>query len=294
MSTASRFNLTLLLSLGLLVLFAYHHPAVAQERGNNLPRVSPNAAVSQTIGITDVRITYGRPSVRGRTIFGDLVPYNEVWRTGANEATTITFSDDVTIEGAPLDAGTYGLFTIPGEERWTIIFNNVANQWGAYEYDSGEDALRVEVTPESTSRSWEMMTFTFESVTDTSAQAALYWADTKVPISMGINTAQIIRKRANKAVDNASDWQTPFQYAAYALQNETMLQDALRWINRSIELEENFNNLSAKAQLLATMGNYSEAVSIGKRALQTGQSMDETPRGLDQLQQNIESWRSQM
>lgn len=294
MMSRSHLTSALLFGAALLIGVLLAPPATAQERGNNLPRVSPNATVSQTIGITDVGITYGRPSVRGRTIFGDLVPYNEVWRTGANEATTITFSDDVTIEGAPLDAGTYGLFTIPGEERWTIIFNRTANQWGAYEYDSSEDALRVEVTPESTARSWEMMTFLFENVSDAEGQAVLYWADVRVPVTIGVNTTEVIQQRASEAVANASDWQTPFQYAVYALQNETLLNEALQWIDRSIELEENFDNLSAKARLLAVTGNHSEAVSVGQRAVSMGTSMDETPRGLEELQQHIESWQSEM
>ena len=117
-------------------------PALAQLE---LPRVSPKATVSQTVGLTDVTITYCRPSVRGRTIWGGLVPYDEVWRTGANEATTITFTDDVTIDGNKLPAGTYGLFTVPGKDEWTVVFNKGAKQWGAYEYKQDQDALRIKV-----------------------------------------------------------------------------------------------------------------------------------------------------
>jgi len=113
------------------------------DRENTVPRVSPNALVGQTIGVTEVRIAYGRPSVRGRKIFGGLVPFDEVWRTGANEATTISFSTPVRIEGTSLDAGTYSLFTIPGPETWTLIFNSEPEQWGAYNYDSSKDILRV-------------------------------------------------------------------------------------------------------------------------------------------------------
>lgn len=159
-------------------------PALAQERASDEARVSPNAAVSQTIGTTEVRLTYGRPQVKGRTIFGDLVSYGEVWRTGANEATTISFSSDVTVEGEPLSAGTYSLYTIPGQDSWTIIFNNVANQWGT-NYDESKDALRVEVTPESASQR-EMMTFFFEEVTNTSGTCVLHWADVQVPFEIQV------------------------------------------------------------------------------------------------------------
>ncbi len=171
------------LSLLLLTLVSTA-PATAQERGNDEARVSPNAAVSQTIGTTEVRITYGRPQVKGREIFGGLVSYDEVWRTGANEATTFSVSSDVTIEGEPLSAGTYSLYTIPGPEAWTIIFNNVADQWGT-NYDDSEDALRVEVTPESASAR-EMMTFLFEEVTAEQGTCVLHWAETRVPFEIQV------------------------------------------------------------------------------------------------------------
>jgi hypothetical protein len=172
--------------LALLVLTG--GPALAQERGNDEARASPNAAVSQTIGTTEVRITYGRPSVKGRTIFAEdgLVPYGDVWRTGANEATTFSVSSDVTIAGEPLSAGTYSLYTIPGPDTWTIIFNNTANQWGT-NYDESKDALRVEVSPQSGSMR-EMMTFLFTKVTDTSGTCVLHWADTRVPFEIEVAT----------------------------------------------------------------------------------------------------------
>ena len=184
MSFSSRSPRIALSLLALLILAS--SPALAQERGNEEPRNSPNAAVSQTIGTTEVRITYGRPSVNDRTIFADdgLVPYGEVWRTGANEATTFSVSDDVMIEGEALSAGTYSLYTLPGENTWTIIFNNVANQWGT-NYDESKDALRVEVSPEPGPQV-EMMMFYFEKVTDTSGTCVLHWADVRVPFEIQV------------------------------------------------------------------------------------------------------------
>lgn len=175
------------LPLALGVLLAL--PATAQERANDEVRASPNAVVGQTIGTTDVLLTYGRPSVRDREIFGDstttdaLIPYGDVWRTGANEATTITFSDDVMIEGQPLAAGTYSVFTIPGADEWTVIFNGVAEQWGAYNYDAGSDVLRVTVEPEASSSS-ELMTFSFDEVGESEGELVLRWAETAVPITI--------------------------------------------------------------------------------------------------------------
>lgn len=175
------FFLSLLLFAGLAL------PTTAQERGNEEPRVSPNATVSQTIGTTEVRITYGRPFVNDRTIFSEdgLVPYGDVWRSGANEATTISFSSDVTVQGEPLSAGTYSLYTIPGEDSWTIIFNENANQWGT-EYDESGDVLRVEATPESASHR-EMMTFLFQDVSETSGTCVLRWSDVRVPFEIAVD-----------------------------------------------------------------------------------------------------------
>lgn len=175
------FFFSLLLFAGLAL------PTTAQERGNDEPRVSPNATVSQTIGTTEVQMTYGRPFVNDRTIFSEdgLVPYGDVWRTGANEATTISFSSDVTVQGEPLSAGTYSLYTIPGTDSWTIIFNENANQWGT-EYDESGDVLRVEATPESGPQV-EMMMFYFENVTETSGTCVLHWNETRVPFEIEVD-----------------------------------------------------------------------------------------------------------
>lgn len=159
-------------------------PASAQERANDEARASPNAVVGQTVGTTDVLVTYGRPSARGRAVFGDLVPYGAVWRTGANEATTISFSDDVTVEGQPLAAGTYSLFTIPSDGEWTVIFNETANQWGAFRYDDGADALRVMVAPVDIQMQ-EQFLIAFSDVTADAAVMHLHWDTVGVPVRIG-------------------------------------------------------------------------------------------------------------
>lgn len=155
----------------------------AQERGNKEARTSPNAAVSQTIGTTEVSITYGRPSVNDREIFGGLEAFGEVWRTGANETTAITFSDDVMIEGQQLEAGTYSLFTIPGKNEWTIIINSKLS-WGT-QYDESQDVLRVTTTPEEAQHVEQFMIY-FEEVTNSSAECVLHWENTKVPFTINV------------------------------------------------------------------------------------------------------------
>lgn len=275
-----------------LLLFHVAAPSAhAQERENAVPRVSPNATVSQTIGVTEIQISYGRPSARGRDVFGGLVPFGEVWRTGANEATTISFSTPVEIQGEPLEAGTYGLFTIPGEDAWTVIFNEEADQWGAYNYDPNKDVLRVDAEAE-TAQSREMMTFSFHNVTDTSATCVLHWSETRVPFNIAVNTPEIVRSRAEETVAQTDNWQEPLRYVSYALENELLLPEALDWVNRSIELEEHFANLRMKAHVLAATNQYDQAVETANMALSKAESMEESPNGLDELQTQLQTWKS--
>ncbi len=149
-------------------------------------RISPKATVKQTVGFTEVTIEYNRPGVKGRTIWGGLVPYNVVWRAGANEATKITFSSDVKIDGKKLKAGSYGFFAIPGQKTWTLIFNKVANQWGAFEYNDVEDALRIEVTPMQNNCWQEWLAFTINKTSDKKAVVMLEWEKLKVPFNVEV------------------------------------------------------------------------------------------------------------
>ncbi|MDT0632759.1 DUF2911 domain-containing protein [Rubrivirga sp. S365] len=170
---------TLLPALALCVALAV--PAAAQERSTDEPRSSPNAVAGQTVGTTDVEVTYGRPSARGRAVFGELVPYGEVWRTGANEAATFTASDDVMVEGERLPAGTYALFTVPGEDAWTIIFNRTPAQWGAFDYDEAEDALRVQVESAEAPMQ-EQFEVRFDDTTEDATTMLLHWDTVGVPV----------------------------------------------------------------------------------------------------------------
>ncbi|MBI5660831.1 MAG: DUF2911 domain-containing protein [Ignavibacterium album] len=149
-------------------------------------RVSPKAEVMQVVGFTEVRIIYSRPGVKGREIWGGLVPYNQVWRAGANEATKFIFSTDVLIEGKPLKAGSYSFFAIPGKNEWTLIFNKVADQWGAFEYNETQDALRIKVKPEKSSVFQEWLTYTITRTSDYSAVIRLEWEKLKVPFKIEV------------------------------------------------------------------------------------------------------------
>lgn len=142
-------------------------------------RLSPKAGVSQVVGLTDISISYSRPGVKGRTIWGELVPYGKVWRAGADEATKITFNTDVLIEGKKLSAGSYSFFVIPNKNEWTIIFNKVADQWGAFEYNESQDALRFKVKTQSIDFQ-EWLTYSFYKTSDSTALISLVWEKLKV------------------------------------------------------------------------------------------------------------------
>lgn len=174
-STVSAFFLCFLIT-GFLT-----QSAIAQERGGDESRVSPNATVSQTIGTSEVLVTYGRPGVNDRDIFGGLVPMDEVWRTGANESTALVLSDDVMIEGEEVPAGTYSIYTIPGEDEWTIIINEQLS-WGT-QYDESMDHVRVTVEPEESFYVEQMMIY-FEDITENSGKLVIHWDETKVPVTI--------------------------------------------------------------------------------------------------------------
>jgi Protein of unknown function (DUF2911) len=149
-------------------------------------RISPKATVKQTVGFTNITIDYGRPGVKGRTIWGGLVPYNAVWRAGANEATKITFASDVKIDGKKLKAGSYSFFAIPTQKTWTLIFNKVADQWGAFEYNDVEDALRIVVTPIQNNCWQEWLAYTINKTSDKKAVVMLEWEKIKVPFNIEV------------------------------------------------------------------------------------------------------------
>ena len=241
----------------------------------DLPRPSPKATVTQTVGLTDVTIMYCRPSVRGRVIWGGLVPYDQVWRTGANEATTITFADDVTIEGTKLPAGTYGLFTMPGKDEWTVIFNKGAKQWGAYEYKQAEDVLRITVKPQP-AEFHELMTFSFPAVSTESAQVALGWEKLQVAFTFKVGTIDKVLAAARKAVAEAKpdDWRTPYRAAAFCLDNNVDLAEAKAWLAKSVSVKETMYNLSGQARVLAMEGKKTEAIALAKKAITVGKAAD--------------------
>ena len=232
-----------------------------------LPRSSPSATLMQTVGLTDMTIKYSRPGVKGRQVFGGLVPYDQVWRTGANEATTITFSDDVSIGGQKLPKGTYALFTVPGRDSWDFVFNKQGEQWGAFNYDKTQDVVRVKAKPEKAEfREW--MTFAVPEMTTDTAKVVLRWDNLAVPFTVdtgSVERALAASKTAIAAIDN-SRWQLPLRAADFAFNNNRM-DEAKMWLDQALAVKENTATLWLKARMLNKQGQKSDAVRTVDNAI---------------------------
>jgi hypothetical protein len=234
----------------------------------NIPRVSQRGTVSQRIGLTDVTIVYHRPEVGGREIWGKTVPYGKVWRSGANENTTITFSDDVTVEGKLLPAGTYGLHTIPDKDQWTIIFSKNSTSWGSFSYDEKEDALRVTAKPRA-AESFEVLTYVFDDVKPDSAVATLRWEKLAVPIHISVDVKAVVLRSIKNELRNVGGftWAGYDEAANWCLDNNYNLEEALKWEDTSIQNEDRFENWETKSRIYDAMGRKDEAAKTLATAL---------------------------
>jgi tetratricopeptide (TPR) repeat protein len=242
--------------------------ALAQLPPLTLPQPSPEATVTQQIGLTDITISYHRPAVNKRTVWGDLVPYDQVWRAGANENTTVTFTSPVTVEGRPLAAGTYGVHMIPTKAQWTVIFSKVSSAWGSFSYDEREDALRVAVTPVEAPFQ-ERLGYTFDDPTGTSVAIVMRWEKLAVPIRVEVDTPSVVVDSLRSELRGLPrfGWQGWNQAAAYCLQADVNLDEAITWADRSIQANENFTNLRTRAGLAEKKGDTAMAASLRNKAM---------------------------
>jgi DUF2911 family protein len=244
--------------------------SVSAQNDLNLPDVSQAAEVKQRVALTDIAVKYHRPLVNGRKIWGGLVPYGKVWRVGANENTTIEFSDPVSVEGKPLDKGTYGLHMIPNQDSWTVIFSKTNTAWGSYSYDQKEDALRVDVKPRPLAENKEALEFDFEDLKPTSTAVTMKWEKLGVPFTVSINDSdQTLQNiRAQLKGRGQFTWQALDEGAQFCLTRKVNLDEALRWADASIQNEERFENLSTKADILKALNRPDEAKTVWNRALE--------------------------
>ncbi len=256
---------TLLVIEALLMLGSHGQ---AQSFVLDLPRPSQHAVVTQRVGITDVTINYHRPVVNKRKIWGGVVPYGQVWRAGANENTTIQFTDPVTIEGKPLPKGSYGLHMIPGENEWTVIFSRNSTSWGSFTYDQAEDALRVTVKPQ-TAEFHEALTYDFDDVTPDSFVVTLRWEKVAVPFKVGVNTHEIVAQNLHQQLRGLSQysWEGWDDAANYLLQEKIDLEEALKYSDKSIQNEERYDNFMTKSRVLDALGRKDQATTARNKAL---------------------------
>jgi hypothetical protein len=303
----------------LMLVFLVTPFATAQAQGVRTPRPSQKASVMQTIGVTDVTITYSRPGVKGRTIWGDplpeqastkgeatlddqnvrpkgapIVPWGHAWRTGANEATQFVVTDDVLINGQKLPAGSYSLHTIPTKNEWTIIFNSVANQWGSFNYDAAKDTLRVKAKPEWVSDNKEWLEYWIDPINANSAQVNIRWEKVRVPFTVEIKDVKSLtleKARAAVAAAKPDDWRTPLQAANYVLlgDDNTAAAEAADWLEQSLKIRETFGNMYTKARWLASQGKTEEAIVTGEKALALGK---EAKANTGDLEKRLADWKA--
>jgi hypothetical protein len=289
------FVLSLLLTVAAVTAFAQVRPPV--------PRASQKASVIQTVGVTDISVTYSRPAVKGRKIWGDwpteapgegtlddarvrppgapIVPYGHLWRAGANEATLFTVTDDVVVNGQPLPAGKYSLHMIPGKDDWTVVFNKDDGQWGSFTYDAKKDALRVKTKPTVTADNQELLRYDIDAVTENSAVVTLRWEKVAVPFTVQVkDVVATTMSRLRQYVANAKpdDWQAPLNAAVYA-KNNKMTAEADRWFDQSLKIideqireKPSFQNLSRRVTILVNAGRTDEAIAAGEKAIAAGKA----------------------
>jgi acyl-coenzyme A thioesterase PaaI-like protein len=234
----------------------------------NLPRASQHALVSQRIGITDININYHRPLANGRQVWGKFVPYGQVWRAGANENTTITFTDPVTIEGQSLEKGTYGLHMIPGENEWTVIFSKNSTAWGSFTYKQEDDALRVKVKPQATEMR-DALAYDFDDMKPDSAVVTMRWEKVAVPFKIHVNVNEIVTASIHQQMHGLNQyyWEGWDDAAGYFLANKINLDEALKDEDQSIQVEERYDNLMSKSKILDAMGRKQDADTLRAKAL---------------------------
>lgn len=261
--------------------------AIAQQQIRT-PRPSPQAKLTQTVGVTDITVSYSRPGVKGRTIWGGLVPYDKVWRTGANEATTITFSEDVTIGGQKLAKGTYSLHTTPGQNAWKVHFNSVADQWGSYSYDPAKDVVVVNATPRTVPHT-EWLTFEVPEMTTDTATFLIRWDKLAVPFTVDTGTTAKVMTQLRNAMNPS--WQASYQAANFAFENTGAATDAEinQWIEQSLKLNQNISNLWLRARIAERAGNKADAIRYGEMAIAAATPQQANFASF--IREQVDSWK---
>lgn len=254
-----------------LMLTAAAGATPAQSIVLDLPLKSQYSEITQRIGVTNITIKYSRPLVNNRKIWDGLVPFGKVWRTGANTNTTITFTDPIMIEGQPLDKGTYGLHVIPNADQWTIIFSRNSTSWGSFTYDQKEDALRINVKPQS-AEMHNALTFEFDELQPDSTVVELLWEKIAIPFNVSVDVHEVVRASLKKQFRTLAryTWISWNDAANYLLAEKVDLDEALAYADKSIENEDRFENEMTKAKVLTALHREDEAGAAQKKGLALG------------------------
>ena len=234
------------------------------------PAASPAATIKQRVGFTDIEINYSRPSMRGRKIFGGLLPYGEVWRTGANSATKITFSTSVKFGGADVPAGTYALFSIPGQNEWTVILNKVSGQWGAYAYDAKNDLVRIKAVPAALTRPFETFAISFNDLaSEAAATLCLSWENVRVPVKIEVDVVSTLVPQIEAAMASAEAKKPYFASAMFYYENSLDLKKAAAWMDAAIaERPDAYFIIYRKGLILAKMGDKAGALAAANQSIE--------------------------
>lgn len=257
-------------SLAFSALLALAPAAVLSQPAFDLPRLSPQAGISQNFGYTMATLSYSRPAVNGRAVWGGVVPFGQVWRAGANEPTVVSFTRDVEINGNALAAGSYALFVLPEKKSWTFIFSRNTKGWGAYGYNPQDDALRVSVAPVKAAHK-ERLEFSFDDISEGGTTLVLHWADLKagLKVTSGFvetGKANILAGIGNIKPEDPYSWMNAARFFWVHGDGKADRDQALEWIDKSIAVKPLFVNYWAKAQWLAEAKRFDEAREAGKLA----------------------------
>ncbi len=268
-----------------LAFGAFLSTSIAQE----LPVPSPSCKLEQRVGLTDVTLEYSRPGVKGRTIFGDLVPYDKVWRFGANKNTMITISTDIMIQGKTLKKGTYSIFATPSKKEWTIAFNTDTEQWGAGNYTSEKDALSIKV-PAKEHAKHESFTIEINDVSANGAIISMIWDEVQVNIPFKVETDKYALANIEAAIKEGKDLDKVYYQAARYFHGKKDAKTALDYIAKSLKEKEGFRALYLRAQIHLDAGKNKEAIDDGEKAMKL--ALDAKQEGwASYIKENLAKWR---
>jgi hypothetical protein len=244
-----------------------------------MPQASPSSKIIQKVGLTDVTVDFSRPSTKGRKIFGELVPFGQVWRTGANGATVLTFSTEVSISGTKVPAGSYALYSIPGKSTWTMILSKNTKLWGAIGYEAKDDVLRFNATPAKTSRMYDSFEIGFSNLTDTSADLSIKWEQTRVEFTIQTEVDPIVMADIKKQVIDAQSTNPALLYQAanYYFTSNKDLNQAYTWIKQSTTSDPKYWTLHLQAKIEMSLGKKTEALESAtksKKLAEEGKNLD--------------------